>query len=59
MGFYSALTLLFIVLKVTNLVSLSWWWVLAPAATYILLVIAVLVLAYKFPLYFIDRSKIK
>ena len=29
-GFFSLLTIAFIVLKLTNVISWSWWWVLAP-----------------------------
>ena len=29
-GFFGALTLLFIFLKLTGSISWSWWWVLAP-----------------------------
>lgn len=29
-GFLSALTLIFIVLKLTNVIAWSWWWVLSP-----------------------------
>ncbi len=30
MGFFSTLTLIFIVLKLTEVIAWSWWWVLAP-----------------------------
>lgn len=30
LGFCSALTLIFITLKLTNYIAWSWWWVLAP-----------------------------
>ena len=30
MDFLSALTLIFVVLKATGLISWSWWWVLSP-----------------------------
>lgn len=30
-GFPGALTLIFIVLKLTHIIDWSWWWVLAPA----------------------------
>lgn len=36
---FTSLTILFIVLKLTNLISWSWWWVLAPAWIPILIVI--------------------
>lgn len=29
-GFFGMLTLIFIVLKLTEVVAWSWWWVLAP-----------------------------
>ena len=29
-GFVGALTIVFIVLKLTNVISWSWWWVLSP-----------------------------
>ena len=29
-GFSLALTLIFIVLKLTNVIAWSWWWVLSP-----------------------------
>lgn len=59
MGFFAALTLLFIALKATGVISLSWWWVVTPAVVWFLIVVAVLVLAYKNPLLFIDRSKFR
>jgi membrane protein YdbS with pleckstrin-like domain len=30
MGFTSVLLLIFIVLKLTNVINWSWWWVLSP-----------------------------
>ena len=41
MGFISVLTLMFVVLKLTNNISLSWIWVLSPI--WILLILIVLV----------------
>ena len=29
-GLFGALTLIFIVLKLTNVIAWSWWWVLSP-----------------------------
>jgi len=29
-GFFGLLTIVFIVLKLTHVISWSWWWVLAP-----------------------------
>lgn len=56
MGFFSALTLIFIVLKVTGVIALSWWWVLTPAAVWLVIYIAIMALVLKFPLWFIDRT---
>jgi hypothetical protein len=41
MGFSWWLTLAFIILKLTNFIDWSWWWVLSP----VLITIAVLVVA--------------
>lgn len=30
LGFLDVLTLIFIVLKLTNVIAWSWWWVLSP-----------------------------
>lgn len=30
LGFFSLLTIVFIVLKLCNVINWSWWWVLAP-----------------------------
>jgi len=32
-GFVEALTLVFITLKLTNVIEWSWWWVLSPMIT--------------------------
>jgi hypothetical protein len=53
MGFFTALTLIFIVLKATGLIALSWWWVLAPAAVWTTIYIVVSILVVKYPLFFI------
>lgn len=45
LGFMDILQLIFIVLKLTNLISWSWWWVLAPTWGSIILVV-VLMLIY-------------
>jgi len=57
MGFFSALTLIFIVLKVTGLIALSWWWVLTPAAIWTAIFVAFSILVAKYPLYFINWRK--
>ena len=41
MGFISVLTLIFIVLKLTNNISLSWIWVLSPIWISIILMILI------------------
>lgn len=30
LGFFSVLTLIFVTLKLTNVIAWSWWWVLSP-----------------------------
>ena len=57
MGFFTALTLIFIVLKATGLIELSWWWVVLPAAVWTTIVTAFYILLEKYPLFFIDRNK--
>lgn len=47
-GFTGALTVAFIVLKLTNVIAWSWWWVLAPmwiAAAFALFVIVCIAIA--------------
>lgn len=55
--FIYALTLAFIVLKLTNAINWSWWWVLSPIwislAIYVILVIAYLLLEI------VDRNQVK
>lgn len=43
-GFFSALTLLFIGLRLGNVIDWSWWWVLAPV--WIPLALALLLFAF-------------
>lgn len=43
-GFFGALTLLFIALKLTGHIAWSWWWVLAP--TWIPVVLFLLLVAF-------------
>lgn len=43
-GFVGALTIAFIVLKLTNVIAWSWWWVLSPiwiTTAFVLLVLAI------------------
>ncbi len=44
LGLATVLTLIFVVLKLTKVISWSWWWVLAPL--WIDLIIAVLVFVF-------------
>jgi len=44
LGFTGALTIVFIVLKLTHVIDWSWWWVLSPIWISTLIVIAVLIL---------------
>lgn len=52
-GFLGALTILFIALKLTNVIDWSWWWVLAPiwipvaAVLGIIAIVAIVVLIVK------------
>ncbi len=50
MSFISVLTLIFIVLKLTNIISWSWIWVLSPiciSATLIILIFGIILVAAK------------
>lgn len=44
-GFTGLLTLLFIGLKLTNVIDWSWWWVLSPIWIVIIIVILVIIVA--------------
>lgn len=43
-GFFGALTILFIALKLTDVIAWSWWWVLAPMWVPSAVVLGVLVI---------------
>ena len=43
-GFFQLLTIVFIVLKLTDVIAWSWWWVLAPL--WIPLGVSVIILAF-------------
>ena len=43
-GFFSLLTIAFIVLKLTHYIDWSWWWVLSPIWISILVIIVVLII---------------
>lgn len=45
-GFFGALALLFIALKLLGVISWSWWWVLSPIWIGALLTIAILIALY-------------
>jgi hypothetical protein len=51
-GFCGMLTIVFVVLKLTNIISWSWWWIFAPlwipAILIFLLAILLLSLGYDF-----------
>jgi len=62
-GFVPLLTILFIVLKLTQVIEWSWWWVLSPvwiAASVFFVVISFLFLLFKFYVFllfkFYDRK---
>jgi hypothetical protein len=44
MSFFGALTLIFIVLKLVDVIAWSWWWVTAPLWGPVVLVILVVVI---------------
>ncbi len=44
-GFTSLLLLAFIVLKLTNVINWSWWWVLSPFWIPVVIVIVLLIIA--------------
>ena len=44
-GFLGLLTLLFITLKLTDVIGWSWWWVLAPSWGFVAVVLALLAIA--------------
>lgn len=46
LGFIDILTLIFIVLKLTNIITWSWWWVLSPIWITILIVILIAFIMY-------------
>lgn len=43
-GFLGALTILFIALKLTNVIDWSWWWVLAPLWIPVAVVLGIVVI---------------
>ncbi len=47
-GFFGLLTIVFIVLKLTNVIAWSWWWVLSPLWIPLLLafIIAIIWVSY-------------
>ena len=53
-GFMGLLAIVFIVLKLTNYIAWSWWWVLAPLwAPFILFILAIVFLT---ALYFVTKK---
>ena len=45
MSFLDVLTIVFVVLKLTNYIDWSWWWVLSPIWIPLALIVLVVVLA--------------
>ena len=45
-GFVGLLTIAFIVLKLTNYIDWSWWWVLSPIWIVIVIVIIVFIILF-------------
>ena len=45
MGFCGTLTIVFIILKLTNVIDWSWWWVLSPIWIPIVVVIGIIAIA--------------
>ena len=46
LGLCSILTIVFVVLKLTNVITWSWWWVLSPLWIDLILTIVVLAIVY-------------
>jgi membrane protein YdbS with pleckstrin-like domain len=64
LGFFSVLTIVFVVLKLVGVINWSWWWVLSPtwigiALWLIVLVIYVACITCKGKRYGIDYTKKK
>jgi len=55
MSFLSVILIIFIILKITNLISWSWWWVLSPL--WIGFALASVVVIYLTIWYKIDQRK--
>ena len=45
-GFVGLLTIVFLVLKLTNVIAWSWWWIFSPIWITILIVVAIICLLY-------------
>lgn len=45
LGFFDALTIVFIILKLCKVIDWSWWWVLAPTWIPVALLVIILVVA--------------
>jgi hypothetical protein len=55
-GFTSALTILFVALKLTGVIDWSWWWVLSPIWISTLVVVAILLIATPFVVWKVWRT---
>ena len=46
LGFLDVLTIVFVVLKLTNVITWSWWWVLSPLWIQLIFIICCIALMY-------------
>jgi len=46
MKFFNILTILFVILKLTETIDWSWWWVLSPTILYLGLVLGIHLVAF-------------
>lgn len=51
LGVFGVCLVVFVILKLTNLITWSWWWVLSPIWIYILLVIVFFIILILIELY--------
>lgn len=56
-GFVGTLTIIFIVLRLLNLIDWSWWWVLSPIWISALLFIGFIVMLVIFAMIFIKKER--
>lgn len=51
LGVFGVCLVVFVILKLTNLITWSWWWVLSPIWIYVLLVIVSFIILILIELY--------